>query len=45
VRDPVTFRPLALEGEDKPRDQYWIRRLQEGSVVEVVEQPAMKEPD
>jgi hypothetical protein len=45
VRDPVTFQLLALEGEDKPRDRYWIQRLREGSVVEVTEQPAMKEPE
>lgn len=35
VRDPVTFRPLAVEGENKPRDQYWMRRLRDGDVVKV----------
>ncbi len=33
VRDPVTYRPLAVDGEDKPRDQYWMRRLRDGDVV------------
>jgi Protein of unknown function (DUF2635) len=38
VRDPVTHRPLAVEGEDKPRfDQYWQRRLRDGDVVLVTQ--------
>jgi Protein of unknown function (DUF2635) len=41
VRDPVTYRPLAVEGEDKPRDQYWMRRLRDGDVVPVEQ----SEPD
>jgi Protein of unknown function (DUF2635) len=45
VRDPVTYRHLALEGEDKPRNQYWIRRLQEGSVVMVRDQTPSKETE
>jgi hypothetical protein len=40
VRDPVTFRPLAAEGEDKPRfNQYWQRRLRDGDVVPVTDEP------
>lgn len=40
VRDPVTYRPLAVEGEDKPRwDQYWLRRLRDGDVVRVENEP------
>jgi hypothetical protein len=39
VRDPATYRPLALEGEDKPRDQYWMRRLRDGDVVKVEAEP------
>jgi hypothetical protein len=40
VRDPVTYRPLAVEGEDKPRfNQYWQRRLRDGDVVPVIEEP------
>jgi hypothetical protein len=43
VRDPVTFRPLAPEGEDKPRfDQYWQRRLRDGDVVKVEAEPVDK---
>lgn len=37
VRDPGTFRALAADGEDKPRNQYWQRRLRDGDVV-LVEQ-------
>jgi hypothetical protein len=40
VRDPVTYRPLAVEGEDKPRfNQYWQRRLRDGDVLPVTEEP------
>lgn len=35
VRDPETGAVLKAEGENKPKDTYWLRRLQEG-VVEVV---------
>lgn len=35
VRDPVTFEPLPAEGAEKPRDQYWLRRLRDGDVIEV----------
>ena len=38
VRDPVTRLPLAAEGEAKPLDTYWSRRLVDGDVV-IVEQP------
>ncbi len=36
VRDPETGRPLAKAGEEKPRNAYWLRRLQCGDVVAVV---------
>jgi hypothetical protein len=40
VRDPVTFLPLAVEGEVRPRfDQYWQRRLRDGDVELVPEEP------
>lgn len=39
VRDPGTFEPLAIEGEDKPRNQYWQRRLRDGDVELVPEEP------
>jgi len=35
VRDPETYEPLKATGEEKPRNEYWLRRLKDGSVVEV----------
>lgn len=35
VLDPTTLKPLDKDGEDKPLCQYWRRRLDEGSVIEV----------
>jgi hypothetical protein len=29
VRDPVTFRPLKAEGENKPKTQFWLRRIRD----------------
>lgn len=37
VRDPVSFRQLRDEGEEKPRNVYWQRRLDAGDVVIVPE--------
>lgn len=37
VLDPETFQPLKAAGELKPRNEYWIRRLNDGSVIEVKE--------
>lgn len=34
VRDPATRQPLVAEGEWKPRNSYWNRRLLEGGVIE-----------
>jgi len=34
VRDPDTGKPLAAEGEKKPKTSYWLRRLRDGDVVE-----------
>jgi len=36
VRDPETRHPLAAKGETKPKNSYWMRRLRDGDVVEVV---------
>ena len=36
VRDPITRLPLLAEGEAKPLDTYWCRRLVDGDVVVVV---------
>lgn len=39
IPDPVTGKALAEEGEEKSRNSYWIRRLNDGDVV-VVAAPA-----
>lgn len=40
VPDPQqAFRPLAAEGEFKPLDAYWTRRLRDGDVVEIKAEP------
>ncbi|CAM3718919.1 DUF2635 domain-containing protein [Xenorhabdus thuongxuanensis] len=36
VRDPETYQPLSADGEPKPRTAYWLRRLKDGDVTEVV---------
>lgn len=43
VRDPATRQPLPPEGDWKPRDTYWERRLNDGDVKEV-EPPAAARP-
>ncbi|GFM37679.1 DUF2635 domain-containing protein [Desulfovibrio psychrotolerans] len=45
VRDPESFKPLKTEGESKPCNIYWQRRLAAGDVVPVPaagEAPATK---
>jgi hypothetical protein len=42
VRDPVTKKPLAAEGEAKEIGQYWLRRIIEKS-VEVIPEPTTVE--
>ncbi|WP_023604307.1 DUF2635 domain-containing protein [Aliivibrio logei] len=37
VRDPITRVPLNVKGEVKPRNSYWLRRIQDGSVVIVTD--------
>lgn len=44
VRDPQSHRPLKAEGEDKPRSQYWLRRLRDGDVVEVGDDKPARAP-
>jgi len=34
VKDPVTGQPLPEEGDFKPRDIYWNRRLLDNDVIE-----------
>ncbi|MDH4229963.1 MAG: DUF2635 domain-containing protein [Nitrospirota bacterium] len=33
VRDPITMAHLAADGEEKPLDQHWQRRINDGDVV------------
>lgn len=39
VRDPVTRAPLKKQGETKPRNTYWLRRIQDGSCELIAKQP------
>jgi hypothetical protein len=41
VLDPITFAPLKTKGEVKPRNEYWLRRVLDKSVVEI--KPTAKE--
>ncbi|CAM3282831.1 DUF2635 domain-containing protein [Xenorhabdus nematophila] len=36
VRDPDTYQPLPDDGEAKPCTAYWLRRLKDGDVKEIV---------
>lgn len=42
VRDPITLRPLASEGETKPRNAYWLRRERDGDVEKTTKAKAKK---
>ena len=35
VRDPITREPLQQKGEVKPRNAYWLRRVMDGSVIDM----------
>lgn len=35
VLDPETMKPLNATGETKPRNEHWLRRIKDESVVEV----------
>lgn len=39
VRDPVTRAPLKKQGETKPRNTYWLRRIKDGSCELITKQP------
>jgi len=42
VRDPITRRPLEAKGEVKLRSPYWVRRLNDGDVIEIKKTGANK---
>jgi hypothetical protein len=46
IRDPHTGRVLPAEGGEVPEDNFWVRRLRDGSVVlvEEVRPPTGAEP-
>jgi hypothetical protein len=44
VRDPTTRQPLAEQGEPKPLDTYWCRRLFDGDVHQVPEPAVATKP-
>ena len=43
IRDPETFLPLKKDGEKKPKNQFWNRRLRDGDVVLAKKPKAKKE--
>lgn len=43
VRDPVTLKPLAKDGDWKPQDAFWLRRMRDKDVVETT--PPVVTPD
>jgi len=45
VRDPKSGVPLKSDGESKPHNTYWVRRLRDESVVLAVEPKKPKEDD
>jgi hypothetical protein len=44
VRDPATKQPLAEAGEEKPRITYWLRRRDQGDVVETARPAPATQP-
>lgn len=35
VLDPISREPLKAKGEEKPRNEYWCRRVLDGAVIEI----------
>lgn len=35
VRDPLSGKPLKEDGEEKPQNSHWLRRVREGSAIVV----------
>ena len=44
IRHPETRRPLKKEGEEVKKSTYWLRRLKEGSVIEIKNKQAEAKP-
>lgn len=44
IRDPETLEFLSEKGEDKPRNAYWLARVQDGDVVIVDPKPTETKP-
>ncbi|EDL52621.1 hypothetical protein VSAK1_13781 [Vibrio mediterranei AK1] len=42
VKDPETFEALKKEGEAKPRNAYWLRRVQDGDCIVLEPKTATK---
>jgi hypothetical protein len=42
IRDPVTYRQLAAEGEEKPATAHWLRARDRGDVIETARPKAAK---
>lgn len=42
VKDPDTLVPLKKEGEDKPRNAYWLRRVKDGDCIVIEPKTATK---
>lgn len=40
VLDPETGQPLAADGEYKPREMYWLRRINDGDILVIEDKPA-----
>lgn len=45
MRDPVSMSALKPEGEEKPKNSYWMRRLMVGDAVLVTESKPTPEPN
>ena len=43
-RDPITMKPLNPEGEQKPRDGYWLRRIRCGDCTKTKAKAAQPKP-
>lgn len=44
IINPATHKPLPVGGDDVELDTYWVRRLNDGDVAEVLPDPPPAEP-